>query len=190
MKLLSLRCPRCRGDLEGDNNSQVFFCRNCAIGIDLSRHREREFSLACVSPAISQHDPLIYFAFWVFQCHYHWLAAGTGERGENSRDFWVPAFFIKNISYFGDIGLYYSNRDLKPRSERCRNLPVFPSDRGEADASVYPLIYAVSREAAYRKSVVDHTILSTRLVWVPFYNAGKEYTDSLLGWAYPSGALI
>lgn len=190
MKLLSLQCPRCRGDLEGGNNSRVFFCRNCAIGIDLSRDREREFTLECIAPGIERHEEAVYFAFWIFQCRYDWISAGGAERGENSGDFWVPAFFIKNISYFGDIGLYYSNRGLKPGTGRCRKLEIFPADRGEAHASVYPLIYAVSREAAGKRNVIGHTILTTRLAWVPFYHTGREYIDSLLGWAYPSGALI
>jgi len=190
MKLMSLLCPRCREDLEGANNSRVFFCRSCAIGIDLSREREREYPLQCIIPEIERRENTIYFAFWVFACRYNWISSTGDERGETRKDFWVPAFFIKNISYFGDIGLYYSNRDLKPRTGRCRNRKVFPADRGEAHASVYPRIYAFSREAERKRDIVEITTLTTRLAWVPFYIAGREYIDSLLGWAYPSGALI
>jgi len=190
MKLLSLKCPHCQLDMEGDNNSRVFFCRSCRIGVDFSRGQEREFPLECVAPEIERPDAVRYFAFWVFHCRYRWDPPENAGLDACTAPFWVPAFFIKNISYFGDIGLYYTNRGLAPREERCRRIPAFPADRGETHAAVYPMVYATSREAARQRQVVELTFLSTKLVWVPFYESGHEFVDSLLGWTYPSGALI
>jgi len=190
MKLLSLKCPRCRADLEGDNNSWVFFCRGCLIGIDLSRGQEREFAYECAAPLIQRSEAARYFVFWLFHARYHAVGGNGQIPTEASGRFWVPAFFIKNISYFGDIGLYYTNTGVSPKTERCRELAVFPADRGEAHAAVYAEVYAAKREAALRRRVADITILSTRLVWVPFYETENEFVDSMLGWSYPFGAMI
>ncbi|HDP94198.1 MAG TPA: hypothetical protein ENN40_02430 [Candidatus Aminicenantes bacterium] len=190
MKLLSLKCPRCRADLEGDNNSWIFFCRSCRIGVDLSRGREQEFDFECAAPVIQRLETPRYFAFWLFRARYQALAEKKQNPDEIDGRFWVPAFFIKNISYFGDIGLYYTNRNVVPSTERCRKLAFFPADRGEAHTAIYPEIYAVKKEAARRRRVTGITIHSTRLVWVPFYEAEKEFIDSILGWSYPIGAMI
>ncbi|MBN1197005.1 MAG: hypothetical protein JXA62_06330 [Candidatus Aminicenantes bacterium] len=190
MKLLSLKCPRCRADLEGENNSWIFFCRSCRIGVDLSRGHEQEFAYECMAPVIQRSETARYFVFWLFHTRYHALAEKEQTPSEVCGHFWVPAFFIKNISYFGDIGLYYNNRNVTLQTERCRKLTLFPADRGEAHAAIYPEVYAVKMEAARRRRVTDTAILSTRMVWVPFYETENEFVDSILGWSYPFGAMV
>lgn len=190
MILLSLKCPRCADDLEGGNNSRVFFCRGCNLGVDLIHGREREYKLECVQPALSRNEEMEYFPFWKYAGRYQAIAEESRSPVQHETDFWVPAFFVKNISYYGDIGLYYTARKVNPSPERCRSIPIFPADRGEKNASAYPLIYARCLESATSFQVVEWTLSHQHLVLVPFFRVGGEYLDSQLGWAYPSGALI
>lgn len=190
MKLLSLKCPRCCGDLEGENNNRVFFCRNCRVGIDFSHSREKEFPLDFAAPAINRPESSRYFAFWLFQAAYPIHSEAQKKIPGRTVHFWVPAFFIKNTSYFGDIGWYYTNRGITPRMENCRKLKLFPADRGEKHAAIYPEIYATRLAAEASQALAEIRILSTRLVWIPFYENKREFIDSILGWSYPFGALI
>ena len=190
MKLMSLKCPRCQGDLEGDNNNRVFFCRECAVGVDFSRGRQQEFALDFAAPAKESAADWQYFAFWRYEASYQRDPPDDQEEEGRSHRFWVPAFFIKNISYFGDIGLFYSNQEVDPATDRCRRAPIFAADRGEAHAAVYPRVYAAVRETARGARVVDLTPHSIRLTLVPFFHKGREFVDSQLGWIYPRGALI
>ena len=190
VKLLSLKCPRCGKDLEGDNNSRVFFCRDCRLGVDLSRGKESEYELECAQPMIQNEAEMTYFPFWKYAGRYWVVSDKDREPVARESTFWVPAFFIKSINSFGDIGLYYTSRKVSPHMGRCRPIRIFPADRGEVHAAVYPTIYAGCLESGSVSRVVELNIMHVNLVHVPFFRMGREYMDSLLGWTYPSGALI
>ncbi len=134
-----------------------------------------------------------YFPFWHLKCSFVVENTSDASSLEGEDDFYIPAFFIKNINYFGDIGLYYMQKEIKPGYGEKLDLQVFPADRGLNDALNYPYIYLMKE---YSKKIeveflnVKITKSEKALILVPFYKKDHSYYDSFLLWKYPSGALI
>ncbi len=134
-----------------------------------------------------------YFPFWNIKCTYEVNNSSDLSSLEGESDFLIPSFFIKNINYFGDIGLYYMQKNITPVFGEKLDISVFPADRGLSDASVYPEIYLLKK---YSKKIkvefitIDVKMENTSIVLIPFYKKDHSYYDSYLLWKYPSGALI
>jgi hypothetical protein len=119
--------------------------------------------------------------------------SGKQEENSQTRFFYIPAFFVKNINYFGDIGYYIMANNIVLKTGGKEDFPIFPGDRGLADSIIYPRIYLV-KEMAQKRSTetseinIDHQEISVALI--PFYQVDNDFYDSVIYWKYPSGALI
>lgn len=196
--VVSLKCPVCQVNLEGENNSKVFFCYTCNKGYNVSEDKLHPFELFYINPKEIKEMAQVYFPFWQFESRYalqgHDVAAGstTGDY-MNSGIFYVPAFFIKNINYFGDIGFYYFKNSVVLNPGKRQNLTVFPADRDVNRAAQYPYIYMCKAHLKDGKGEVTDVVMKHQkasLVLVPFYKTGSYFYDSIISWKYPSGALI
>ncbi len=190
---IKLKCDKCSRNLSGRNNSIVFFCLSCSRGCDISGKTRTCYDLKFAIPEKEQDFPMEYFPFWHIKCDFIVENTSDVSRLEGEDDFYIPAFFIKNINYFGDIGLYYLQKEIKPQYGEKLDIPVFPADRGLGDALNYPYIYLMKE---YSKKIeveflnIEVKSRETGLVMVPFYKKDHSYYDSFLFWKYPSGALI
>jgi|GEM_PF-1330864 len=190
---IKLKCDRCSANLSGKNNNCVFFCLSCGRGCDVSGESSVFYSMKFATPGKTQDLPMEYFPFWHLRSEFSVENTSEGNILEGLTDFYIPAFFIKNINYFGDLGLYYMQKEMKLQYGERLDIPVFPADRGLIDAMNYPYIYLMKEYS--RKTGADYVnvnILKTGagLVLIPFYKKGHSYFDSYLLWNYPSGALI
>ena len=191
--LITLNCPKCRENLEGANNSKLFFCKACNLVYDVSDSKPKRYDLFYISPKIKREHSMIYFPFWQIYSRYQIRVTGKPEEDFQARLFYVPAFFIKNINYFGDIGYYIMANNIVLKTGEKADLPVFPGDRGLSDSIVYPRIYLVMETAQKSRNEemdinIDHKEVSVALI--PFYQVEKDFYDSVINWKYPSGALI
>lgn len=190
--LILLGCPRCQKNLVGENNSKVFFCLDCGLGFDVSENPPKHFGLFFTDPRIQKDHPSVYFPVWKISSEYKIIYKNHEPTQSSLRFFYVTAFFIKNIDYFGDIGYYFTVNNIQLTPGRRRNFPVFPADRGFQDVIGYPRIF-LSTEASNKKRRfldihIDHKDISIGLV--PFYRMNSDCYDSIIFWKYPSGALI
>lgn len=190
--LISLVCSRCQKNLLGENNSRVFFCLDCGLGFDISGSSPKAFGLFFTDARIKKAYPLIYFPFWRITSGYTVMVDNQRVHEPRKRDFFVSAFFIKNIDYFGDIGFYLTANNIQLGSGKRRDFPVFPADRGLDDGVAYPRIFLYREESKKRKGLfdiqIDHEDICIALI--PFYRIDSDYYDSIIFWKYPSGALI
>ena len=107
-RLISLKCPDCQVNLSGENNSKVFFCHSCGSCFNVGEDKLHKFPVRYIKPQIVKKLKQVYFPFWQFETQYTFHdkgSTGTATDTEtsdymNSREFYIPAFFIKNINYF------------------------------------------------------------------------------------------
>jgi hypothetical protein len=191
--LLLLNCPKCQNHLQGENNSKLFFCTPCNLVYDVGDSKPKRYDLFYVLPKIEREYPQMYFPFWQVCSQYKIMEDGEQGLNPQTRFFYIPAFFIKNISYFGDIGYYITMNNIDLRTGGRKDIPVFPGDRGLTDSIVYPMIYLYKDETTKRSNDaieinIDHKEISVALI--PFYRVKNDFYDSVIYWKYPSGALI
>lgn len=196
-ELISLKCPDCKNNLTGENNSQVFFCLKCNSCFDIEgkidKKKSNKYSVGYIKPKIKKNLPLIYFPFWKISSEYKISNTVLDSETSGSENFYIPAFFIKNISYFGDIGFYYLKKKINLISDEPKNFPVFPADRSLKYAIKYPLIYLTKIESEKKSGNYSEININNKdffMELVPFYWTDRKYCDSILLWKYPTGALI
>jgi len=151
------------------------------------------YNLKFALPGKGYDLPMEYFPFWHLKSEFSVENTEEMSKLEGLTDFYIPSFFIKNINYFGDIGLYYWQKEVKPQLGGRLEIPVFPADRGLEDALSYPYIYLMKEyskktSGEYLQVTVGKT--EAELILIPFFKKNHAYFDSYLRWQYPSGALI
>lgn len=191
--LLSLKCPHCGNGLDGANNSLVFFCTSCPRGLELEENQLTSYRLHFTKPPKELSPEAVYFPFWRIVSEYvSGGQAANGNRGE--RVSLVPAFFIKSINYFGDIGYYYTLKKITPvEEEKGQGWPIFPADRDLKSALAYPAIYLyreIFRDQDVEKINLQFQHREFTLLLVPFFKVNEIFVDPFILWKYPSGALV
>jgi uncharacterized protein YbaR (Trm112 family) len=192
--LILLTCPFCNHNLQGENNSKIFFCAECHLAFDMDEDPPKSFPIFYIEPKIKQDNPQVFFPFWRILSEYRIIESEGSPLSPQKKFLYVPAFFIKNISFFGDIGYYMTFKDIILETTGKKNLAIFPADRSLNDCLAYPLIYLLQEETRGKKRkkpldiTIDHKDIS--MVMISFYKMNGDYQDSILSWRYPSGALI
>lgn len=191
--LIKLKCRHCGNALAGENNSRIFFCRVCDRGWDVDEEEMREYPLVYVRPEKESRRPATYFPFWRIESDYSVSDPQTFRHEIGNRIFFIPAFFIKNINYFGDIGYFYTQKRIAPAEGPKRTIPIFPADRGLKHVLAYPSIYLfkeISQTEDVERIEIRMEPKRYAILLIPFHKIDSEYVDSLISWRYPSGALI
>jgi hypothetical protein len=191
---ICLKCTQCRTNLSGENNSKVFFCHTCALGfnVDTALGKLLQYPLLYIKPGGTGETEQVYFPFWQFESRYT-LDGSVPTDSSCTRTFYVPAFFIKNINYFGDIGFFYMkhkvvwSRDRGARSRFSRRTGISVMRRGTQVylAKNYPLLRDMRK--GFPEVQVKH--LKAGVILVPFTNRAFLCGFHTF-WKYPSGALI
>lgn len=191
--LVKLHCKFCGSRLEGENNSKVFFCRKCKKAFDILDKEADSEDFFFAAPFLKREFPTVYFPFQRIETVYKIKAEENGEPGKFHHVFLLPLFFIKNISYFGDIGYYYFLKRTTPLIDEDRGVQIFPADRNFNDVKQYPRIYVMQNETERKDADsvhVEASVSRSGVVMIPFFKNGTDYYDSYLFWKYPSGSLI
>lgn len=193
--LISLKCTECKSGLAGENNSRVFFCRYCSSAFYVYQNILRRYPIHYIEPGTQnlENRRTVYFPFWQIESEFKVKSkeADWGYASENL--FYIPAFFIRNVDYFGDIGYYYLQKKVIFKPGKPQDIPIFAANRGLKEASKYPLLYLLKAESQRRKGEELDINVKNRdfsIILVPFYKMGFDYVDSALSWKYPGGALV
>lgn len=201
---ITLKCPDCQANLGGENNSKAFFCLNCSFcfNVNVNKGKLDKYRLLYVKSQSVREAERIYFPFWQIESSYALLDQNAGEDTPKVRLFHIPAFFIKNINNFGDIGYYYLRKNIVPEPGNREKLEILPAIRDIQTAALYPDIYLRKEAGEITRGTspprfgqsqqpaftVKH--LKAAMALVPFYKEGHYYYDSILSWKYPTGAVI
>ncbi len=196
---IALKCSGCQANLDGENNSKVFFCFNCSFcfNVNVKEAKLDRYPLLYINARTPRESERVYFPFWQIESSYTFPNRETGEDASKTRLFHIPAFFIKNIDNFGDIGYYYMRKNVTPEPGNREKLDVLPAVRDIQTAALYPYIYLCketgetapgNRQSHPPAIEIEHR--KAAMVLVPFYREGHYYFDSILSWKYPTGAVI
>jgi len=160
LKLASLICPECAGELDSDPSTHLRFCHSCARGWESRRGelRERECLWAGDQDALT--DPsTIFLPFWL-------------RRAEN-RSLYIPAFKVRSPRLLYNLSVRYYHADFPadpiPYHDRLRLKPFpvgLPPDGADEMSDV--VANTGSKKPFSRKGT------SRSLVLVPFRKRGPD----------------
>jgi len=128
LRVIPLVCPDCGRQLMGLRYDKIFMCMACRQGLspekagDWVRH-----PLSFAKPDSAPNASLIYLPFWQIKIETHAMPVNRQQeaairRLDTLKSVWVQAFTLIRPSYFGDIGMFYTERDEQPEQ-----MTVFPS---------------------------------------------------------------
>jgi hypothetical protein len=193
--ILPLRCPRCAGPLAGLSHDVVFWCPACALPLVLVQGRlvERRGATARATlevPGIRRHLPV-----WAMRVG---IVADWDdpEREASARQIplaewvYVTAFDLHNPSYFGDPGLFFTQKRIL--LEPATATPALGCIRSleEAKAFVEPHLLAILDQRVDVTGLRLSAALHEVILWgVPFADQGEVFQDCVIGLKYPAAAL-
>lgn len=160
LKLASLICPECAGDLDPDPTAHLRFCHSCARGWETSRGELREKECLWAGSPDSFKDPsTLFMPFWL--------------RRSDSRNLYVPAFKVRSPRLLYNLSARYYHADFKagniPYQDRLRLKPFpvgLPADGADEMADV--VANTSSRSRFPRKGTKQSLLL------VPFRKRGPD----------------
>ncbi len=192
-RLIGLQCPQCRENVEGENHSLVFFCRKCSLGFDISAKKTERYSAAFVKPQLNKSYPMVYFPFWCIDAHFKIIDIAVEQETPGKSLFHIPAFFVKHVDTFSDIGFMYYKKKVTLHRDINQGWPVYAANRPAHSAANFPVLYLYKDESEKRGGAkLDIQVSDKRfmLVLIPFFLVEGGYLDSQLGINYPSGVLL
>jgi len=200
VRVIPLVCPDCGNTVTGLRFDKVFFCMQCMQGLDPSSTGEWE-RREVYFPALSKDSmkPHFYLPFWQF------AVRGTGtavnkkqnmavKKLEEIRSVWVAGFTAHKATYFGDLGLIFTQRavELTPSYEKPHGAFIAGCTRGEEEAKVYVDLYT-SLMADKRADITGMEIkvdITGSVLWaVPFILNADKLVDLVMGNELPSFAV-
>lgn len=201
---IGLKCPGCQANLDGENNSKAFFCFNCSVCFNVSVNESKlsRYQVLYIKPQAVRGAERVYFPFWQIESSYTFQNRDDGEESAKVRIFHIPAFFIKNINNFGDIGYYYMKKNIVTEPGDREKLEVLPAIRDIQTAALYPDIYLRKEAGEFTPGIPQSRTPQSQpppitikhrkaaMALIPFYKEGHHYFDSILSWKYPTGAVI
>lgn len=102
LKLASLICPECAGELDPDPETHLRFCHSCARGWEARRVDLKERECLWAGDPESLKDPSsLFLPFWL-------------RRGEN-RDLCIPAFKVRSPRLLYNLSVRYYHADFPVR---------------------------------------------------------------------------
>ena len=175
LKLASLICPECAGDLDDDPKAHLRFCRSCARGWEVAGGRLRERECMWAGNGRPARDAsTIFLPFW--------------KRQGEERHLYVPAFSVRSPRLLYNLTARYYHADFPaeqiPYESRLslRTHPVgLPPDGADEMADVVA-------NTGPRK-IFEKKGTSQSLVLVPFRRRGPDLVEPFKGLAVPISSL-
>jgi len=193
----SLRCPDCGNPLEGLDKDLVFFCRRCRIGYESIEEKGwKKLRVSVHAPdGFQPGGSVLWLPMWAMKVQPS-VEAPPKEKEHAERILkdlqwvWVTGFRTWRPSYFGDPGLLYTSKSIKPEFESPAE-ETMPSGcavrTGEAVEFPVPfLLSIVDRHVDVAPIEISVKITEGRLASVPFMDMGAEIVDMNIEWKWPA----
>ena len=198
IRVTALVCPECGGALDGLRFDRVFFCPTCRTALEPGESGWQKHPL--VAAACSEGEPpRLYLPLWRFRVTV--TAGNTSRRQEIAcrilDDFtviWVSGFNMLRPSYYGDLGLIYTERKLEPApaEQFAEGRFIAGCSRGQADAARYTNLYATAildKREDVTGMTIDVDIVNAALWAIPCTEIGDKVIDLISGTEIPVFAL-
>jgi len=195
-KVTALVCPDCAQPLVGLRHDKVFFCKACSQGC--APAPEGGWSRYPLSFAHVEDPPMeaiIYLPFW--QLHVDAFATGANQKQEvasrmldHLASVWVVGFALVRASYFGDLGLVYTEKGavLTPAEIQPQGKHLAGCARGLEEAGRYAQLYTtliIDKRADVTGMDIQVEVKGATLWAVPFIDQGEQIVDLVSGAELP-----
>ena len=198
IRVTALVCPECGGGLAGLRFDRVFFCPSCRCALEPGPSGwEKRPLVAAAAP--EGEVPRFYLPLWRFRVTVTAAPANRKQELAVRRldDFtvvWVSGFNMLRPSYYGDLGLIYTERSLEPApAERfAEGRFIAGCSRGQADAARYTELYATAildKRADVTGMTINVDVINAALWAIPFAEVGDKAVDMVSGAELPVFAL-
>lgn len=203
LKVIPLKCLNCASLLNGFENDWIFFCASCQLGWDFSAQKPTplRLSYARAKKLPPQYQMLFYLPFYYYQVSFNLSAPKQISPRVNLllqelRYIYVPAYQLLRESYFGDLGLIYTEAGIKleeetqlfrPDAQKIGSATRCPSD-AKPYLNYYPLLIIDKKQDITGMELKVNSSLD-RIWAIPFFDLGKEIQEGILGKTFPLYAL-
>lgn len=197
LRVTALVCPDCGGPLAGLRYDKVYFCKPCGQAVALGPDTDPwvryplSFALLKDDPGI----PVLYLPFW--ELGINAIATATNKNQARVADIisgiksaWVSGFTMLRASYFGDLGLLYTERfvNLSPAENVPHQARVAGCTRSIEDALRYARLFITlmaDKKADVTGMEFDIKTTDARLWAIPFGDMGDKVLDFVTNKAIP-----
>lgn len=200
VKVVPLVCPDCGKSIIGLRYDRIFFCTDCVQGLLPGDTGQWErYPISFHDPGESSVAPALYLPFWEIEIE----ASGTAvnRQQENSlklldqlKSVWVAGFNVLRASYFGDLGLLYTEKGvrLSAADPAPRGAFITGCTRTMEEAFRYVELYVtliLDKRADVTGLELEISKRGERLWGVPFADRGEKIVDLVMGAELPVFAL-
>jgi len=200
LRVVALICPDCGSQLAGLSYDQIFFCRRCGQG--LAPGEKGAWTKHPLSFAKLDNRPqadIIYLPFWQIAIQAQASCVNQGQEIASRllaelRSVWVPGFTLTRASYFGDLGVLYTEKrvSLKAEDQIPSDRAIVGCSRTMEDVNKYVRLYVtliLDKRADVTGMDINIATRDAKLWAVPFADYGDKIVDLLTGTELPAFAL-
>ena len=203
VRVVPLKCPGCGGPLIGLDQDKVFFCAPCRKAYELLKSGLAPRALFFARPVLEHpRVPVIFLPFYRFQVEFvadsdDRKQIQAAERYKDLNTIWVMGFNLVRASYFGDLGLLYTESrvqvveeaDTYGKTDRFR---VAGCSRTVDEAKIYTrlfLLLMIDKRKDITGMELSPLIHETSLWAIPFYDFQDKLLDAIMGREFPVFAI-
>lgn len=203
VRVIPLKCPDCGNRLLGLEQDKVYFCAPCRKGYEILEQGSPERPLLFAKPEIEYpRVPVIYLPFYRFKVEF--VAESQDERQMRAAEkysdldtIWVMGFNLIRATYFGDLGLIYTETRAQVREEqdtygRTDQFRIAGCARTVEEAKIYTKLYLllmIDKRKDITGMELSPLIHETSLWGIPFYDFVDKLVDGIKGRDIPVFAL-
>jgi len=202
--VIPLKCPNCTKPLQGFEMDRLFFCSDCQLAWEFSSDNPPSPYQVCYAKPTKKPEKFLgsfYLPFYLFR-----VEVQTDERTaqipqvktvlERLKKVFVPGYQLQRESYFGELGLIYTEQGLELEedlgvsfSERAK---IGLATRTIKDVFPYLKFYSllmIDRRVDITGKSFDFKFQFLKVWAVPFYLLGEQIQEAILGRTFPAIAL-
>ncbi len=199
LKVVPLVCPDCGRGLLGLRYDKVFFCMSCMQGLyPPARGQWERFPASFPKLDENSMQPSFYLPFWEIKIKVDAVAASRQQQValkklEDLDTAWVTGFSVIRASYYGDLGLLYTEKRIRlepgPRPARAF---ITGCSRTVLDVTKYVELLVtliLDKRADVTGMELDIKTTGAKLWGVPFLDRGDKVADLVTGAELPVFAI-
>jgi len=195
LRVVPLVCPDCGRGLVGLRYDKLFFCMTCTQGVFFKEEGCERYPLHFVAPGDVRVKVSLHLPMWELGIRVEATPANDQQeealkRLDQLKSVWVTGFTVVRPSYYGDLGLIYTERGVEP--ETSERMPpgayIAGCTRTIEDASRYAGLFVtliLDKKADVTGMDLSIETEQAALWAIPFTDTGDKITDLIAGASMP-----
>jgi len=199
LRVTPLVCPNCSLALFGLRYDRVFICNRCADGLLVGEFGWERYPLKFAAAQVGPDDRPLHLPMWRMEVAIKATAANSEQKVAikkvgSQRVVWVTGFTLVRPSYYGDLGLLYTEKEINPPAlERAPHRAFLAGcANGPAEARRYAELFItliLDKRSDVTGLELEIEPTSIELWAIPFFDRGDKIMDALTGTELPAFAV-